>query len=58
MEPLGEIEADYVADVHRPTGPTTRVQKQTTSFRVVVEDKVKVAMREEDASTNEIRSVS
>src|SRR5438128_2727753 len=58
LEPLCEVELDNVADVHWSARPSASVEEQSFALRVVVEDEIKVAVREEDASANEIGRVT
>ena len=39
LEPLGEVEAENVADVHRTTGPSTSIEEESLALLIVVKNK-------------------
>ena len=55
LEPLGEDEGDEVSEVHRLRGgSSTRVQEEWVALLVTSQDVGEVAMREEDASPQQV----
>ena len=58
LEPLGEVEAENMADVHRTTRATTSVEEEPLTFVMVIKNNVQIPMGEEDLTTHEICGVA
>src|SRR5436309_985307 len=58
LEPLCEVELENMANVHRPTRPSTSIEEETLPLLIIVQHKVQVPVGEEYLPPDKIRRVA
>src|SRR5436189_121550 len=58
LEPLCEVELENMANMHRPTRPSTSIEEETLPLLIIVQDQVQVAVGEEYLAPDQIRRVA